>query len=375
MLRDCVKPCSMTSVKGVTYCMSDQRECKICLWTGQGNFCETLTAASVPIDAKWPMLILYLRGVREISFLSEVQKAAMQELLIKLLQEKDFSDNRYQEAQLRVFNILTSSYTDKLQEIARETSELAKDVHALFGKHTRQVNSVASSVDENMAKGVEPAALLSTLRDALKGVVAKMEEDANTLATLSHKDSLTGLANRRSFDAYLDDAVSKWVEHRTSVALIMFDIDNFKNFNDTYGHLVGDQVLRTLAAQMRKTVIPLDENKGNALTARYGGEEFAVVLLGPLADRAVEIGELIRKTLHKTTLKLRDAKGDVLQSGLKVTVSVGVACMWEGWQGVYQTNLVDCADKALYHAKRNGKNCTVHFVPDSKEGYIRVNEQ
>jgi len=341
-----------------------------CLWAGNGRFCDTLQAAAVPLDEKWPVLVLYLRGVSDLGFLSEVQKASLQELLLHLLKSKDFSAKRFDSLQDDIFRILTSSYADKLNEIARETSALAQDMQDLLGKHRQNVDSVASTVDDSLAKGMEPAVLLSNMRNALKNVVAKMEEDASNLANLSHKDSLTNLANRRSFDEFLDASIQMWLKNQTPVALVLFDIDNFKHFNDTYGHLVGDQVLRTLAAQIEKVLAPLDKERGVSLGARYGGEEFAIILRENLAASAVGIGELVRKTLQKTSLLLRDANGDVLQSGLRVTVSVGVSHMWQGWQGVYHTNLVDAADKALYHAKRNGKNRTVYFEPGSKDGYV-----
>ncbi|MDL2290551.1 GGDEF domain-containing protein [Desulfovibrio sp. OttesenSCG-928-F20] len=350
--------------------MEDERNLCNCIWAENGQFCSTLHSASVPVDAKWPLLILYLRGARDLVFLSEVQKSSLQELLLRLLKDKDYSDKRFDQAQSKIFEILTVPLADKLTEIARETSALAQDMQTLLGKHKRNVDSVASKVDTSLAKGEDPATLLSKMRDALKNVVAKMEEDASNLASLSHKDSLTGLANRRSFDEFLDESINLWLKSKMPLALIMFDIDNFKTFNDSYGHLVGDQVLRTLAVQIEKVLAPLDKSRGVSLGARYGGEEFAIILRDNLASRAVGIGELVRKTLQKTSLLLRNANGEVLQSGLRVTVSVGVSHMWEGWQGVYHTNLVDAADKALYHAKRNGKNCTVYFDPTQKNGYI-----
>lgn len=350
--------------------MENEREICNCIWAENGQFCETLKSASVPVDGKWPLLVLYLRGVNDLGFLSDVQKSSLQELLLRLLKDKEFTDSRYSETQNKIFHILTSSFSEKLTEIARETSALAQDMQGLLGKHRQNVDTVANSVDSSLAKGVEPATLLAKMRDALKNVVHKMEEDANNLATLSHKDSLTGLANRRSFDEFIDESIQMWLKQKTPLALIMFDIDNFKSFNDTYGHLVGDQVLRTLAAQIEKVVTPLNKKRGSALGARYGGEEFSIILRDNLAARAVDIAELVRKTVQKTSLLLRDANGQVLRSGLRITVSVGVAQMWDGWKGAYHTNLVDAADKALYHAKRSGKNCTVYFDPKEKNGYV-----
>lgn len=354
-----------------------ERNCAVgqCIWSGQGRFCDVLEEASVPFDQKWPLAILYLRGVKELNCLSEVQKNRMQELLITTLQDKVFSQKRFDELQQDIFSVFTSIYQERLREMARETSELAKDMHAMFGKHRQEVSSVAQNVDDDLAKGVEPASLLAGLRDTLKEVVAQMERDATALTSLSHKDSLTGLANRRFFDAFLNDAATAWEERREPVSLILFDIDNFKQFNDTYGHLVGDQVLRTLAVQIQKIIKPLEGKGDRILAARYGGEEFVVLLRGGLAERAAAMGEVIRKAVQKTSLLLRDAENKVVQSGIRVTVSVGVAVMWEGWHGAFQTNLVDFADKALYHAKRGGRNCSMLFVPEGKENYRRISTE
>lgn len=343
-----------------------------CVWAEHGQFCDVLAKAEVPLDDKWPLLILYLRGVKDFSFLSEVQKASMQELLLSVLRDKQFSDKDFDRVQQTIFAIITAPHADKLREIARETEELAQEVHVLFGRRAQEVSSVAADVDDSMSKGEEPASALSRLRDALKEVASKMEADVDTLAALSHKDSLTGLNNRRSFDAALKDAADAWRRKKDVVSLIMFDIDHFKQFNDTYGHLVGDQVLRTLGAQVQKFMQSLDSGQKSALAFRYGGEEFAVLLRGRTKAQATKIAELIRGTMEKTALLLRDPEGNVLEKGLKVTVSMGVSAMWDNWTSMHESNLLDSADKALYHAKRNGRNCTFCFEPSNKQGYTPV---
>lgn len=346
-----------------------------CIWAEKDTFCDALARAAVPLDGKWPLVILYLRGIRDVTSLSEVQKSQMQELLISILRAKDYSQSRYDEVQATIFSIITLSYQQKLKEIMRETSELAKDIHGMFGKHQQEVSAVVQNVDAELAKGADPAFLLSEIRDALKDVVAKMEEDANALVHLSHKDSLTGLANRRSFDTFLDECVENWKKQKEKVSLIMVDIDHFKKFNDAYGHLVGDQVLRTLAVQMQNIIAPLQTGSSRALAARYGGEEFAILLSGKVSEQATSIGERLRQTVQKTTLILRDVNDNVIESGLRVTISVGIADIWSKWTGAFQSNLVDCADKALYHAKNSGRNCTVHYTPEASKVYSPIGKE
>jgi diguanylate cyclase (GGDEF)-like protein len=245
-------------------------------------------------------------------------------------------------------------------------------MRSLFGKHQQQVSSLAKNVDTDLAGGRDPVHMLSELRDVLKGVVAKMEQDVDTLVSLSQKDSLTGLANRRSFDSFLDECVERWKKGRKNLGLVMFDIDHFKKFNDTYGHLVGDQVLRTLAAPVQNILKRLADHSSKVLAARYGGEEFAVLLSGKVAENSVQIGEQLRKAIQNTSLLLRDTEGKVLESGLRVTISVGVATIRSKWGGAYQANLVDCADKALYYAKNLGRNCTVAYTPDAADVYSLI---
>lgn len=351
------------------------RNCKIgqCIWSEQTLFCEVLADAGVPQDGKWPMLILYLRGIRDACYLSEVQKSQMQELLVEVLRNKDFSIKSFTDVNTRIFAIITEKFNEELREIARETSQLAKDMHDIFGKRQAEVADLAEKVDEDLAKGVEPASLLAGLRDTLKNVASQMEQDNTMLAALSNKDSLTGLNNRRSFDSFLAAAVEEWQKSGEPLSLIMFDIDNFKKFNDTYGHLAGDQVLTTLARQVEGILAPLENGTSRIMAARYGGEEFAVVLLGNAARNPVATAEKIRTTVERTVMRLRDSDDNVLERKLRITVSLGVATARVDWPGAYQMNLIDFADKSLYQAKRYGRNCTVQYLPERKDMYARVN--
>jgi diguanylate cyclase (GGDEF)-like protein len=326
------------------------------------------------MDEKWPFVILYLRGIKDNHLLGEVQKNQMQELLLSVVYGEEYSSSRFDEVQKSIFSIITRPYQTKLNDILRETSALAKDMQKLIGTHHRNVSSIMDNIDTELSMGGDPAIILSEIRDALKDVALKMEQDVNSLTTLASKDSLTDLANRRAFDKFLDERLEDWKTARTPLSLILFDIDNFKKFNDTYGHLVGDQILCALAAQMRQILISFENENSRILAARYGGEEFAVILSGVAAEQAVEIAEQLRRHIHKTNFRLRDADSTVLESGLHISVSLGVADIWEKWGGAYQTNLVDCADKALYHAKGKGKNCTVRYTPDKAEAYTLITE-
>ncbi len=343
-----------------------------CRWSPNDNFCDVLRRAGVPHNGKWPPLVVHLRSLADDIHLSEVQKAAMQELLIATLQQRDFSQAAYARIADEIQKIQRAPFDQKLQEIMREAESLAHEVNNILGRHRNDVITAAQSVDNDIAGGVEPARILSGLRDALRGMLAKMEEDTQALSALSHHDALTGLTNRRFFDAFLDETVHLWQEKNVPAALLMLDIDNFKRFNDRFGHLVGDQVLITVAGRIDRQVQSLVQKGTEAIAARYGGEEFAVILRGEAAAGATEFAEHMRAVIADTTLLLRDANDQVISQGIRLTVSAGVAALWKGWRGAFQTNLIDCADKALYHGKRAGKNCVFLYTPEGKAAYTRV---
>ena len=133
-------------------------------------------------------------------------------------------------------------------------------------------------------------------------------------------DPLTSLSNRKHFDHAIAKALHEGVERNEPMSLIMTDIDHFKSFNDTWGHLTGDQVLRLVAMSMKQNV------KGQDIAARYGGEEFAVVLPNTVLRSAVTVGDHIRRAVMSKELMKRSTG----QNLGRVTISVGVATARNG---------------------------------------------
>ena len=159
-------------------------------------------------------------------------------------------------------------------------------------------------------------------------------------------DGLTGLANRRHFEDRLGQEVERSRRAQVPAALLMIDIDDFKQVNDRYGHIAGDTVLREVAAAIRESAREID------LPARYGGEELALILPGADLDGAARVGERVRTTIEKRKLPIRGEGGQPVF----VTVSIGVAALGHGPEEA--SALVAAADAALYRAKRSGKNRT-----------------
>ena len=159
-------------------------------------------------------------------------------------------------------------------------------------------------------------------------------------------DALTGLANRKMFDFTIREAALEAIESDAPLALLMLDIDRFKTFNDTYGHAIGDQVLKLLAATLKESV------KGQDTAARYGGEEFAVILPRTQLRDAATLAEGIRQRVASKSVVHRRT-GDQLG---RVSVSIGVA---QFSLGEPLRKFIERADQALYFAKRHGRNRVV----------------
>ncbi len=172
-------------------------------------------------------------------------------------------------------------------------------------------------------------------------LVLKLEQTKKQLEVISQTDALTKIYNRGFFWERVEQELVLAHKKHSPVSLIIFDIDNFKSFNDTYGHLVGDQILQHCAQSAARCL-----RKGDYI-ARYGGEEFAVFLNDCATHPAKDIGERIRQSIADINL-LYD------QQNLKITVSLGLVTSFG--QNSLET-LAKQADKAMYQAKHQGKNC------------------
>jgi diguanylate cyclase len=218
-------------------------------------------------------------------------------------------------------------------------------------------------IADQVNPGADPRALIQQLVDELshateratnleESFVATSQELDQVRKSFSqaeqqaHTDELTGLANRRSLNQFLRMAQLRAMEIDEPLSVLLFDIDHFKSLNDSYGHQVGDQVLRLVAKILQQTV------RGHDLAARYGGEEMMIVLPGAPLSAAVAIAERIRMTLAGRTLRRRST-GEALCT---VTTSVGAA---QFRPGESSEALVARCDAALYAAKTSGRNRTI----------------
>jgi len=176
----------------------------------------------------------------------------------------------------------------------------------------------------------------------------ELEEKLHRLATT---DDLTGLPNRRDFNEHLEWSIKNAIRKNKLFSILLFDIDHFKNINDTYGHQKGDEVLRSLGKIIKESF------RQNDFPSRFGGEEFIILLHETNVDQSIELAEKIRKN-----------SSQVLVDDTCVTVSIGISTFIpikeikeNAVRNIFDF-LIGCADKALYYAKSNGRNQVVHYL-------------
>ena len=209
----------------------------------------------------------------------------------------------------------------------------------------RLVVELVRETQKTRIRAQEVEASLHTMGDEL----SEMRLQISRLSRDSRTDALTGVSNRRAFDDAMQRMMSESVADGSDFCLVLVDIDHFKKFNDTHGHLVGDQVLRFVAQEMEQCV------KGRDLLARYGREEFGILLPATPIDGASMLADNIRAIIE--TQVIRSAEAD---KPLNVTVSMGVARFRPGESA---SDLIERADACLYQSKKDGRNRVTREQP------------
>lgn len=238
----------------------------------------------------------------------------------------------------------TGSETDRFSAGLQKYGEtLNKGVDApslknLVGEIMQDTQSMRSSVESLQGKLHES-----------KGEVEKLQQELQNARSEALVDPLTGVFNRRGFDAQMKKLLANPDLQGRRVCFMMLDIDFFKKVNDTYGHLFGDKVIRGIAAALTARV------KGQDSVARMGGEEFAVILPDTPMQGAYALAEQIRQSIEKSKIR-RSEKQDVVEG---ITISIGIAdCEISGdWN-----DALSRADEALYASKTQGRNRTTLYT-------------
>jgi two-component system cell cycle response regulator len=205
-----------------------------------------------------------------------------------------------------------------------------------------------TTLDMSLAIETYHLARMNDLETSLE----RLKKEENLLRHLAKTDDLTGLAKRSHVVAILERALEDRLLVDSSLCLVMADLDRFKDINDTYGHLIGDGVLREVAARLRAAVREVD------IVGRYGGEEFIIFFSDTSLETAYEIAERIRGRIGATSINLQGIE-------IKTTISLGLCSA----QKDDDVNLfIERADSALYEAKRKGRNRVVVCKDDAIAG-------
>jgi len=226
-----------------------------------------------------------------------------------------------------VFDASLLGASEKLASVKR--TEQVKEIVKGLLKSTREMRETNKALEERLTLS--------------KTEISNLQQSLEAIRAESLTDPLTGLGNRKYFDRMIGMAVQNALATGEPLSLLLFDIDHFKSFNDSYGHLTGDQVLRLVGLSLKQTI------KGQDITARYGGEEFAVVLPNTALRQALTVADHIRRAVMAKELK-KKSTGEILG---RVTISVGVSMLKAGDD---TDALIERADACLYAAKRNGRN-------------------
>jgi len=235
-----------------------------------------------------------------------------------------------------------------------DTYKKAEITNDSFQKKTLVLENISEATDIKIVlqEIIQETQSLAATSQAMKNKLDEANKEMELLRLeltqvrqMAVTDGLTGLLNRRAFDMTLAEIIEQSEPDKTYLSLL--DIDHFKRVNDDYGHTVGDNVIKYVAALMKK------HSEEHHYVARYGGEELAIIMPNTSKDKAIEISENIRSSMENSRLKRKDNN----QPLHKITLSIGIAQLRAGDDS---ESLVVRADSALYQAKETGRNKVVH---------------
>ncbi len=312
--------------------------------------------AAMPADFRWRSFMMYLASMQEHDFLSGEQKKQLRTLFAQILEERDYSDKRFRGVVIRQQNILNTPLKAELQAVFEEAMNRVCEFKNLLVQRTDDVRDLGVETIKTVEQETNIETMVENVKSGFGGLISKMETDAKGLVEMSLTDSLTNLPNRRAFDLTLSSWFERSRKQKVPLTLLMADIDNFKKFNDEYGHRIGDQALATVAAILEKGT---SSRKGGddlrkIMCARYGGEEFAILLLGYRNQEVKDLAEELCSRVQWYKFVIRDAKERVIKDRIALTIRNGGARCRADWKTMEQ--LVEAADSNLYIAKRSGRN-------------------
>jgi len=329
------------------------------------DLCGTMDRLGVPRESKWRGLIMYMRSIKDYDFLTPEQRERTQDLVMQVLQRKDFSEKAFRELVESTERIINDQWRDKLTEALHDTKQLVDRFQTLLRHRKADVQDLGNMTLDAVQSDQPMEEMVAQIENGFFKVQGLLQKDMETILAMSMTDALTKLNNRASLDVYLERTVRQSIASGSPLSLIFMDIDHFKQFNDTHGHQVGDQALVTVAALLKSFVeYQAKHHRRELYPARYGGEEFALLLPGVGGDNASELANILRKKIEDYNFLIRNNDGQVVSAGIKITISAGVSeLVADCCNNPEVSTLLRYADQALYQAKSQGRNRVVRFQP------------
>lgn len=309
-------------------------------------------------------LIYYDRGVAKetLSFDADAENSMFVETFKSnrhILIRDFYLDTRFHKAGEDMKSILSRSVLSLPLSIENEVIGVCSLQHTQPNMYSDEHISFLEELMPYLAIAMNNAFKSAALEREIaqhKMTQSKLRQANRRLAAMSNQDGLTQISNRRNFERRVAKYLKRAEQNNQSVSMFMFDIDHFKFFNDTYGHLEGDEVLKLVAAFVRDNI---EDSKG--ISARFGGEEFIAACVDLSQKEAMDLAERIRGKVYALGIKNEKAPLGI------VSISVGIAYA-DGSYRPKKSNLMRWADISLYQAKRTGKNKSVLKVVGPDEG-------
>ncbi len=252
--------------------------------------------------------------------------------------------------------IITDLFMDNVDgiELTKTVRKMGFDMPIIvmtgFATIERAVESIKAGAWEFINKPFHNDQIRLTVEKTLATKkLQKLADKSDYYKKLSNIDELTGLSNYRFFIETLKSELRRADRYNRPLSLLMLDIDDFKTFNDKYGHLTGDAILKEVAALFQKNI------RGCDTAARYGGEEFTIIIPETNDQEAYNMAERIRQSIFENEFEIQPGSTETVN----ISITIGIAAFPKDAKS--EKALIDAADKALYRGKAEGKNKVVKF--------------
>ena len=269
--------------------------------------------------------------------------------LTERLQEVDAQlqgSESMREARLQSSRALDAAVKEEVRGMESRV-QTAEELNQLKIELQGHLDNIISQLEQHQRQEEQSHQQAREEMGRLQGRLQAMEEEAERLRSRAREehrqamtDSLTGIPNRLAFDERMTEEFARWKRFQTPLALLVWDVDHFKELNDQYGHKAGDKVLKALAQTLQDNIRETD------FLARYGGEEFVLIMTGAEANVLREVADKLRSAVAACGFHFRG-------NAVRVTISCGIARFTSGDT---PETVFDRADRALYRAKENGRD-------------------